>query len=98
MKGCDREVYSGGLWQDSQVSLIAFASNGTRHPDAFIAINLDDKTHALPIQILGTGASAFEAFRTSPDGRYAPLGKFKVQAGFVAYEAPARSVTTFYAA
>ncbi|MBN1582308.1 MAG: hypothetical protein JXA89_16500 [Anaerolineae bacterium] len=85
------------LSNDSQISLIAFAGNGTDNPDAFVVINVDEKTHTLPIQVLGTGAPAFQAFRTSPDERYAPLGEFKVQDGFVSYEATAGSVTTFYA-
>ena len=82
---------------DSQVSLIAFANNGTGHPDALIAINIADEAHALPIRVTGTEATTFEAYRTSAQERYVPVGTFPVQDGSIAYTAPPGSVTTFYA-
>jgi hypothetical protein len=86
------------LSNDSQVSAIGFAGNGTKHPDAFVIINLAEDTRQLPIQVLGTGATAFGAYRTSLDEQHVPLGEFAVRDNMLTYDAPPLSVTTFYAA
>jgi hypothetical protein len=85
------------LSNDSQVTVIGFAANGTKHPDAFVAINLGEDARRLPIQVVGTDATAFHAYRTSSDERYMDVGQFPVQDGMVTYDAPPLSVTTFYA-
>ena len=85
------------LSNDSQVSVIGFAGKGTKHPDAFVIINLAEDTRQLPIRVLGTGATAFDAYRTSSDEHHVPLGELAVQDGVVSYDAPSLSVTTFYA-
>lgn len=86
-----------GMSNDSQVSLIAFANNGLRHPDAFVVINTADQSASLPIRVHGSDATAFEGYRTSPGENYISLGKFTVQGEMLAYQAPPGSVTTFYA-
>jgi hypothetical protein len=83
---------------DSQIALIAFASNGTKHPDAFVVINISDEATDLAIQVQGTAAKDFQAYRTSPSESYVSLGgKIRANSGIMAYRAPAGSVTTFYA-
>lgn len=81
---------------DSEVVLIAFGSNGTGHPDVFVAINVGDEEVDLPISVLGSG-SMFSAYRTSPVESYVSLGSMMLQNGMLTYQAPAQSVTTFYA-
>jgi hypothetical protein len=83
---------------DSQITLIAFASNGTKHPDAFVVINISDEATNLAIQVQGTAARTFQAYRTSSSENYISLGsKTQDNSGVIAYQAPAGSVTTFYA-
>ena len=82
---------------DSEVGLIAFASNGTDHPDAFVVLNMADHAIPMEIEVEGTGATTFEATRTSPDESYVALGEHTIVNGVVPYEAPAGSVTTFVA-
>ena len=82
---------------DAMVGLIAFASNGTHHPDAFVLLNLSAEDKRLEVQVLGTRSGLFEAYRSSKDERHVPLGKLEVCDGFIEYAAPPASVTTFYA-
>jgi O-glycosyl hydrolase len=82
---------------DSLIGLIAFASNGTKHPDAFVLLNMSEERRPLQIEVSGTSASSFSVYRTSEDERYAALGTMTVKNHIVAYDAPPRSVTTFYA-
>ena len=80
---------------DSEVSLIAFASNGTGNPDAFVVINLAEQERDLNIEIVGSPSTSFTAYRSSLSDRYKPLGTYAANPE-VAYRAPAGSVTTFY--
>ena len=82
---------------DSLIGLIAFASNGTKHPDAFVVLNMSGERRPLQIEVSGSSASSFTAYYTSDDERYAVLGTMAVEDRAVAYDAPPRSVTTFYA-
>ena len=87
--------------------MIAFAANGTENPDAFIVTSISRRKRQIAVTLNGCKAHTFEAFRTtkSPDAKdldqideaYAPLGEFQVHDGTVVFEAPAGSVTTFYA-
>lgn len=83
---------------DSEVSLMAFAANGTRNPDAFVVINVAQKDKPLAIRILGGKSSEYLAFRTAEREQYQPLGAMPVQDGRISYAAPPGSVTTFYSA
>ena len=88
-----------GLSNDSQIGLIVFAANGTANPDAFVLLNQRDQSMPLEIGVRGSPAQTFDACCTSDtELRYQAMGSFAVQAGKLAYTAPARSVTTFYAA
>lgn len=79
------------------VSAIAFASNGTGNPDAFVIVNRADDALGLGINVMGTDADSFEAVRTSPDEMHQSIGDFPIADGTIDYTAPADSVTTFYA-
>ena len=91
---------------DSETAVIAFSSNGTGNPDAFVVTNINDTPQKIAVTVKGTAARSFEAFRTtkSPgsgldeiDEKYAPLGACPVERGMVIFDAPAGSVTTFFA-
>jgi len=79
------------------LQLIAFSSNGTRHPDAFLVINTARDPEKTRIQLLGTSATAFSVFRTSLNEEYKSLGPQRSISGVIEYEAPGSSVTTFFA-
>jgi hypothetical protein len=81
---------------DSLIGLIAFASNGTKHPDAFVALNMSGESRPLQIEVSGNSASSFTAYRTGESERYAALGTVAIEGNVIAHDAPARSVTTFY--
>jgi ABC-type uncharacterized transport system involved in gliding motility auxiliary subunit len=82
---------------DSEIGLIAFASNDTEHPDAFVVINMADHTVPLDLEVAGTEHELFTAHRTSAEESYVPLGNFTLEDGKIPYPAPAGSVTTFVA-
>jgi hypothetical protein len=81
---------------DSELALIGFARNGTKHPDAFVVINIGEETKETWLEIPGSTSTTFEAFRSSEDERYVALGTFTADAEQVAYQTPPRSVTTFF--
>ena len=82
---------------DSEVAVIAFARNGTKHPDAFTLVNLG-KEKRIVVQVLGGGSDTFEAYRTADEkDRYQPLGLVKLEGDTLLYGAPAQSATTFFA-
>ncbi|MFO7668637.1 MAG: hypothetical protein R6W31_03175 [Bacteroidales bacterium] len=91
---------------DSETVVIAFASNGTRNPDAFIITNINKTQQRIAVTVTGTKATSFEAYRTTkvPESeldeiaeKYLSLGEFKVENGMVVFDSPAGSVTTFFA-
>jgi len=91
---------------DSELAVIAFASNGTTNPDAFIVTNINKNDQKVAVTVIGSGAISFEAFRTtkSPGSgldelleKYISLGIYEVVDGKVVFDSPAGSVTTFYA-
>jgi len=82
---------------DNNVRLMAFASAGSRHPDAFVVVNLAAEEKPLQIAVSGAGARRFAAWRTSASEQYQSAGTFALQDGRVSYTAPPRSATTFFA-
>jgi hypothetical protein len=91
---------------DSETAVIAFASNGTRNPDAFIVTNINKQDQKIAVWVNGTVATSFQAFRTtkSPGSeldevqeKYKDLGTFELKDGRLVFDAPAGSVTTFFA-
>ena len=85
------------LSNDPEVGLIGFAGSETGNPDAFVVLNLADRSKDLQIRVLGSESLAFEAYRSSEGEQYAALGRLAARDGTIAYEAPPQSVTTFYA-
>ena len=85
---------------DAEVSLIAFAANGTTNPHAVIVINQSKEMRPVTLAIRGIEGRAATAFVTTDvefaDRNHEPLGTMKVQDDRLKYQAPARSVTTFY--
>ena len=82
---------------DSEVSLIGFAGNGTKNPDAFVLLNLSDQNKDLNIEVLGSTSKSFNVCRSSDSEKEASLGNLAPRRETITYSAPARSVTTFYA-
>ena len=92
---------------DATLRALAFASNGTKHPDAFVIINTDtytrpailNDTRPVEIRLRGSRTTRFLAYRTAGGGRekYVPLGEFIASDGALRYDAPQNSVTAFFA-
>ena len=92
---------------DSEIALIAFASNGTGNPDSFVITNTGRWNRKIEVTILGSDARSFEAYRTSKSSdtqdidqikeSYVPLEEVHADNGKIIYEAPPGSVTTFFA-
>jgi O-glycosyl hydrolase len=87
------------MTMDATVKLLAFAG-GDKHPDAFVLLNLDPTPRRVTIVVVGSRSRRFAARRTSDpahgDESYRPVGAFDVRDGSIRYEAPPRSVTTFF--
>ena len=83
---------------DAMTAIIAFASNGTENPNAFVVINTSVETRPLNIDIKGTDGKTFKAYRTNKENeRHEDIGIFKAdEKQQLFYEAPKGSVTTFY--
>jgi hypothetical protein len=93
---------------DSQIALIAFASNGTKNPDAFVVVNWSDNDTAVNLAIEGSVYHRFRAWRTTEGDRnaagelvdngerYRETGEFELSGGRILYRAPKGSVTTFF--
>jgi O-glycosyl hydrolase len=82
---------------DTELGMIGFAKSATKNADAFVMVNISTVEKPVTIQIKGSTASAWEAYRTSESDRYTALGLQSARDGVLTYTAPARSVTTFYA-
>jgi hypothetical protein len=82
---------------DQELGLIAFAKGTTANPDAFVVVNTSGAPKEASIELKGTSATSWEAYRTGGQEMYASLGLKTATNGVISYTAPARSVTTFYA-
>ena len=96
---------------DSEIALIGFGSNKTENPNAFVAVNWGKETFKMRIKITGNKSNSYKAYRTSgsetyvayetarkkvPEGEnYKRLPDFKIEGGYLLYEIPPMSVTTF---
>ena len=79
----------------SDIKLIAFSSNNTENPDAFLVMNKADSSREVELMVTG-GSSAYRVFRTSGEEKYKALEDI-VYEGKLLYEAPPGSLTTFFA-
>jgi len=93
---------------DSEVAVIAFASNGTNNADAIVVENWDEKDKKVSVRTKGSDSNAFEAFMTTErdkdnDGKlvgngknYVGAGTFEDKNGMIIFDALMGSVTTFF--
>ena len=84
---------------DTQVPVIAFAANGTTHPNALIIANWSEKwDKGVHLKIKGTNATRFHAYRTSSEEEnFKDIGIVELEDGYLNYKAPIGTVTTFFA-
>ncbi len=81
---------------DTQIMLMGFADNDTGHGDAAVLLNTSEQERQVRLELRGTCANSFAAWRTTEGGeRYSPLGNMTLEEGAIAYSAPPRSATTF---
>jgi len=81
---------------ETLLSLIAFAANGTDNPNAFVLLNMTKAEMEAPIEISGSGSGLYEAFCTSASEHYSSKGRFSLDQNRLVYLVPPRSVTTFF--
>jgi hypothetical protein len=79
----------------SPVQLIAFASNGSENPDAFVVLNLSEEVQKVELSVKSNTAKSYKAFRSSSTEQYKEAGTFSIQDGKLLYNCPSGSVTTF---
>jgi len=84
---------------DSELPVIAFASNGTENRNSFIIVNTSlNKEKPVDITLKGTDSASFILFRTNgKDEMYKNIGIATFSGGKLIYNAPPNSVTTFFA-
>lgn len=84
---------------DSELPVIAFASDRTGNSDSFVVVNTSLKSEKMiEITIEGTASDRFRLYRTSGNGEnYSDIGETEVNDGKILYRAPANSATTFFA-
>ena len=84
---------------EPSLHVAAFARNGTEHPDAMVVVNTTRSDRPLTMDVRGTTATRFAAFRTMTAGadRYASLGVLEVKDGRLALTAAEGSATTLIA-
>ncbi len=90
------KVASVEIDKERDVKLIAFASNGTGNSDAFLVLNKTDSPKKVNLTVAGD-ASAYKVFRTTGEEQYVALDDAVLNGGKLSYEAPAGSLTTFFA-
>jgi O-glycosyl hydrolase len=84
--------------RDSNIDLVAFTSNGTKNPDAFIVLNKSRQTKKVVVEIKGGDSESFIAFQTTRllKDKYKNIGIFKTNNGVIRFDIPERSVITFF--
>ena len=88
------------LSMDTEIPVMAFGKGSTQNRDAFVVTNMNSqKDKTVVIEIAGTSARKFRAYRTTEDetNLYQEIGTFEVKDGTFLYQAPKGSVTTFFA-
>jgi hypothetical protein len=83
---------------DPDIQLIAFASNGSKNPDAFVVYNLAERFQRdVRIRVTGSDSKSFDAYISGFRERYNSLGTFEVRNGVLECTVPAQGVITFFA-
>jgi hypothetical protein len=84
----------------SEVELIAFASHGTRHPDAVVVLNKARwGSQPIRVRVLGNDRPSFRGYLTTGDleKTYEDQGSFEVEDGWLSFDLPRRSAMTLFA-
>lgn len=82
--------------KESEIKLIAFSSNGTYNPNAFLVLNKGESEQQVNLTVKG-GDGTYQVFRTGVGEQYVTLEEVTVNAGKLSYTAPAGSLSTFSA-
>lgn len=79
---------------DTEIMLMAFGSNRTIHPNAFVILNLSEESKNIALSITGAADKPFAMYRTSAAGeRYCDIGTLTPGNHYLA---PPLSATTFF--
>ena len=76
----------------TRCGVMAFASAGSRHPNAAVIINAGESVRRMTVELRG-GKADYRVHRTSPKENDVSLGNLKLEAGRAVLEMPADSVT-----
>ncbi len=83
---------------DPSIQLMAFASSGSTHPDAFVIYNASDRdSRPWRVRVSGTTAKAFDGYITGAGKNYESFGAAAVRDGILECTLPARAVITYFA-
>ncbi len=96
---------------DSDIAVIAFSSNGTTNPDAFVVVNFGNIEKHLNIEVDGSGYNDYKTYittgsqsylidkglqeMTDQEHNYVSNGGHTLAGGAIQYTAPPNSATTF---
>jgi hypothetical protein len=83
----------------SDVELIGFASHGTTHPDAFVVLNRARwGSQPVRVRVIGSESDSLRAYLTTGDleKKYADLGSFALEDGWIKFDLPRRSAITLF--
>jgi hypothetical protein len=83
---------------DTQLPLLGFADSGSGHGDAAVVLNTSQDAREIELELRGTDASVFRAYRTSAQESFEAIGEYGLSDGNIAYTVPPRSATTFFSA
>jgi len=80
---------------DEETCAIAFASNGTKNPNAFILVNTGSEEKKFDLTVLGNQNNRCSVYRTGKTEKCAALPDAVLENSRLRYTAPPGSVTTF---
>jgi hypothetical protein len=106
-------MFVADTWaMDSQIALLAFEKGPTKQANAFVVVNYGDTDRLVDLNIKGSNARSYHAYRTSGEEvyeyyetakvnnlsgeNYKDIGTFNLINKVLKYMAPANSVTTFF--
>ncbi len=97
---------------NSELSILAFAANGTKNANSVVVINQSSEPKQMTLHLKGIDGKIVEGFRTSGNSEYklkasaeknsltgenyASIGKISLNGRTLTYKAPPNSVTTFF--
>lgn len=78
---------------NTSCAVAAFESNGTKNPNAIMAVNTMNHETVLDIKVTG-GGKKYHVYQTTADTHFEDLGTVEVKDGIVMVNCPADSATT----